>query len=143
METMADGGLHGFPVVDVEVTVDDGKYHAVDSSEMAFKLAARAGFRDAFESAGPVVLEPVSKVAITVPSEFQGDVMGDIASREDQCREPLLGTAAVRSWRRSYRRVRSQIRNRSPLIDPRMGQVQVVIRPLPGAALAPRRPCNG
>ncbi len=81
VETMAEGGLHGFPVVDVEVTVDDGKYHAVDSSEMAFKLAARAGFREAFGNAGPAVLEPVSSVAITVPSDYQGDVMGDIASR--------------------------------------------------------------
>jgi elongation factor G len=81
IETMADGGIHGFPVVDIEVTVDDGKYHAVDSSEMAFKLAARAGFKEAFENAGPVVLEPISRVAITVPVKYQGDVMGDIASR--------------------------------------------------------------
>jgi len=81
VETMADGGAYGFPVVDIEVTVDDGKYHSVDSSEMAFKLAARAGFKDAFEKAGPVVLEPISQVAITVPSAYQGDVMGDIASR--------------------------------------------------------------
>ena len=81
VETMLEGGIHGFPVVDIEVTVDDGKYHAVDSSEMAFKLAARAGFREAFESAGPVVLEPVSRVAIIVPSDYQGDVMGDVASR--------------------------------------------------------------
>jgi elongation factor G len=81
IETMAEGGLHGYPVVDVIATVDDGKYHSVDSSEMAFKLAARAGFKAAFEQAGPVVLEPVSKVSITVPPEYQGDVMGDIAAR--------------------------------------------------------------
>jgi len=81
LETMAGGGTWGYPVVDVEVTVDDGKYHAVDSSEMAFKLAARAGFREAFDGAGPIVLEPVSHVAITVPTSYQGDVMGDIASR--------------------------------------------------------------
>ena len=64
-----------------DATVDDGKYHSVDSSEMAFKLAARAGFKAAFDAAGPVVLEPVSKVRITVPPEYQGDVMGDIAAR--------------------------------------------------------------
>jgi elongation factor G len=81
LETMAGGGTWGYPVVDVEVTVDDGKYHAVDSSEMAFKLAARAGFREAFDDAGPIVLEPVSRVAITIPTQYQGDVMGDIASR--------------------------------------------------------------
>jgi elongation factor G len=81
VETMQDGGIHGFPVVDIEVTVDDGKYHSVDSSEMAFKLAARAGFKEAFDRAGPIVLEPVSRVAITIPSSYQGDVMGDIAAR--------------------------------------------------------------
>ena len=81
LETMSGGGTWGYPVVDVEVTVDDGKYHAVDSSEMAFKLAARAGFREAFDGAGPIVLEPVSRVAITIPTQYQGDVMGDIASR--------------------------------------------------------------
>jgi len=80
-ETMASGGSHGYPVVDLEVTVDDGKYHAVDSSEMAFKLAARAGFREAFGRAQPIVLEPISRVAITVPNQYQGDVMGDIAAR--------------------------------------------------------------
>ncbi len=81
VETMAEGGHHGYPVVDVEVTVDDGKYHSVDSNEMSFKLAARAGFKAAFADAGPVVLEPISRVTITVPSEYQGDVMGDIAAR--------------------------------------------------------------
>jgi elongation factor G len=81
IETMESGGKHGYPVVDVEVTVDDGKYHSVDSSEMAFKLAARSGFRLAFENAGPIVLEPVSRVAVTIPSQYQGDVMGDIAAR--------------------------------------------------------------
>ena len=81
IETMGGGGTWGYPVVDVQVTVDDGKYHSVDSSEMAFKLAARAGFREAFDKARPIVLEPVSRVAITVPTNYQGDVMGDIASR--------------------------------------------------------------
>ncbi|MGI9584348.1 MAG: elongation factor G [Acidimicrobiia bacterium] len=80
-EAMASGGNYGYPVVDLEATVDDGKYHSVDSSEMAFKLAAREGFKEAFNAAGPIVLEPVSQVHITVPPEFQGDVMGDIAAR--------------------------------------------------------------
>ena len=81
VETMTEGGAHGYPVVDIVATVDDGKYHSVDSSEMAFKLAARAGFKAAFDAAGPIVLEPISKVVITVPPEYQGDVMGDIAAR--------------------------------------------------------------
>jgi len=81
VETMQQGGRHGYPVVDVEVTVDDGKYHSVDSNEMSFKLAARAGFRAAFEAASPVLLEPISHVRISVPMGYQGDVMGDIAAR--------------------------------------------------------------
>lgn len=92
VETMEAGGVHGYPVVDLEATVDDGKYHSVDSSEMAFKLAARAGFKDAFTAAGPIVLEPVSKVYITVPPEYQGDVMGDIASRRGAVQGSMANT---------------------------------------------------
>ncbi|HEX9259143.1 MAG TPA: elongation factor G, partial [Acidimicrobiales bacterium] len=80
-ETMAAGGLHGFPVVDVRVECFDGKYHAVDSSEMSFKMAGSLGFKDAMAKAGVVVLEPVSILRVTVPSAYQGDVMGDINSR--------------------------------------------------------------
>ena len=80
-ETMAKGGVHGFPVVDVAVEVYDGKYHSVDSSEMAFKTASSQGFKDAMEAAGVVVLEPVSLLTITVPSAYQGDVMSDVNTR--------------------------------------------------------------
>jgi elongation factor G len=80
-ETMAAGGLHGFPVVDVQVECYDGKYHSVDSSEMAFKTAAAAGLKEALAKAGVVVLEPISLVQVTVPASHQGDVMGDITSR--------------------------------------------------------------
>lgn len=81
IETMADGGDHGYPVVDVEVTVDDGKYHSVDSNELSFRMAGREGFKAAFAKANPVVLEPMSKVLITVPMDYQGEIMGDIAAR--------------------------------------------------------------
>ncbi len=81
VETMQQGGNHGYPVVDIEATVDDGKAHAVDSNEMSFKLAARAGFREAFDAGSPVLLEPISHVSINVPMAYQGDVMGDIAAR--------------------------------------------------------------
>ena len=81
METMQQGGLHGFPVVDVRVTCYDGKYHAVDSSEMSFKMAGSLGFKEAMAKAGPVILEPVSLVEVTVPASYQGDVMGDLNSR--------------------------------------------------------------
>ena len=80
-EAMSEGGPRGFPVVDVHVTLLDGKEHSVDSSELAFKLAARAGFREAIGAAGPVVLEPVSVIEVDVPSELLGDVLGDLNSR--------------------------------------------------------------
>lgn len=80
-ETMADGGVRGYPVVDVKVTCFDGKYHPVDSSEMSFKMAGRLGFKEAMAAAGPVVLEPVSLIEVTVPNELQGEVMGDLNAR--------------------------------------------------------------
>jgi elongation factor G len=80
-DTMANGGVHGFPVVDVKVQCYDGKYHNVDSSEMAFRTAASVGFKDALAKAGVVVLEPVSLLTVRVPAAYQGDVMGDINSR--------------------------------------------------------------
>jgi elongation factor G len=90
-ETMAAGGLHGFPVVDVRVECFDGKYHSVDSSEMSFKLAAAAGFKDCLAKAGVVVLEPVSLLRIVVPASYQGDVMGDINGRRGRVQgtEPI------------------------------------------------------
>ncbi|MGH9071431.1 MAG: elongation factor G [Acidimicrobiales bacterium] len=81
VEAMASGGPHGYPVADVEVTCDDGKYHPVDSSEMSFKMAAALGFREAMAKATPVVLEPISQLAVTVPAAYQGDVLGDLNSR--------------------------------------------------------------
>ena len=80
-DTMAHGGVIGFPVVDVAVECYDGKYHSVDSSEMAFRTAASLGLKDALARAGVVVLEPVSQLTVTVPSSYQGDVMGDINAR--------------------------------------------------------------
>jgi elongation factor G len=80
-ETMHKGGVHGFPVVDVAVEVYDGKFHPVDSSEMAFKTAASQGLKEAMEAAGVLVLEPVSLLTVTVPSSYQGDVMSDITTR--------------------------------------------------------------
>jgi elongation factor G len=80
-ETMVHGGVHGFPVVDVQVECYDGKFHAVDSSEMAFKTAAGQGFKEAMAAAGVAVLEPISLLKVTVPVAYEGDVMGDITSR--------------------------------------------------------------
>jgi elongation factor G len=80
-ETMASGGVYGYPVVDVSVTVTDGKEHSVDSSEMAFKVAGRLAFRAAMGQANPVILEPVSRLEVTVPVDLQGDVMGDLNAK--------------------------------------------------------------
>jgi elongation factor G len=91
VEAMAMGGLHGFPVVDVEVTCDDGKYHPVDSSELSFKMAASLGFREALAKASPVVLEPISLLAVTVPAAYQGDVLGDLNSRRGRVQGTEVG----------------------------------------------------
>ncbi len=81
IETMEKGVLAGYPIVDVRVAVYDGSYHNVDSSEMAFKVAAAMGFKKAFMDAKPVLLEPIYNVEVRVPDEYMGDVMGDISGR--------------------------------------------------------------
>jgi len=80
-ESAARGFLAGYPVVDFKVTVFDGSYHDVDSSEMAFKLAARLGFRKCMEQAKPALLEPIMKLEIEAPDEFAGTLMGDLSGR--------------------------------------------------------------
>jgi elongation factor G len=80
-ETTVTGGAFGFPVVDVRVECYDGKYHSVDSSDMAFRTAASHGLKEALAKATPVVLEPVSLLTVTVPESHQGDVLGDINAR--------------------------------------------------------------
>jgi elongation factor G len=87
-EAMVQGGYFGYPVVDVRVTCYDGKFHSVDSSEMSFKMAASHGFKEALAAAGPVVLEPVSRLEVTVPAAYQGDILGDLNSRRGR----VLGT---------------------------------------------------
>ena len=83
-EAMATGPLAGYPLVDVRVTLLDGGYHDVDSSELAFKIAGIAGFREAAKLAGPVILEPVMSVEVITPEDFMGDVIGDLNSRRGQ-----------------------------------------------------------
>ncbi len=80
-EAMESGILAGYPVVDVKVTLFDGSYHEVDSSEMAFKIAGSMGFKEACNKAGMVLLEPIMDVEVVVPEQFMGDVMGDLNSR--------------------------------------------------------------
>lgn len=92
-ETMADGVIAGYPVSGVRCTLLDGSYHDVDSSEMAFKIAARNAFRQAFQNAKPVLLEPIMKVDVLVPDSFMGDIMGDMNKKRGKIMgmEPVEG----------------------------------------------------
>ena len=80
-EAMANGVLAGFPVVDIKIRLVDGSYHEVDSSEMAFKIAGSMGFKEGFNKASPVLLEPIMKVEVVTPEDYMGDVMGDLSRR--------------------------------------------------------------
>jgi len=81
LSAMESGIIAGYPVVDVVVRLLDGSYHEVDSSEMAFKIAASMAFKDAIKKGNPVLLEPIMRVEVVVPEEYLGDVMGDLSSR--------------------------------------------------------------
>jgi elongation factor G len=81
---MEFGVLAGYPMVDVKVTLTDGAYHEVDSSELAFKIAGSMAFKEAARRASPVIMEPVMSVEVTTPEDFMGDVIGDLNSRRGQ-----------------------------------------------------------
>ena len=99
-EAMQNGPIAGYQVVDVGVELYDGSYHEVDSSEMAFKIAASMAFREAAKKANPVLLEPIFKVEVTVPEEYMGDVIGDISSRRGRIEgsDMNMGAVAVRGF---------------------------------------------
>jgi elongation factor G len=80
-EAMDNGVMAGFPVVDIKVTLVDGSYHEVDSSEMAFKIAGSMGFKEGCQKASPIILEPIMSVEVVMPEEYMGDVIGDLNSR--------------------------------------------------------------
>ena len=92
-DTLPNGVLAGFPVVDVKVTLFDGSYHDVDSNENAFKMAASIAFKDAMRKANPVLLEPMMAVEVETPEDFMGNVMGDLSGRRGmvQGMEDLAG----------------------------------------------------
>jgi len=92
---MEAGVLAGYPVVDVKVTLFDGSYHEVDSSEMAFKIAGSMAFKEACRKANPAILEPIMKVAVTVPDEYMGTVIGDITARRGNILGQITRTGAV------------------------------------------------
>ncbi|HWH31313.1 MAG TPA: elongation factor G [Egibacteraceae bacterium] len=98
-DTMAHGVLAGYPVVDVKVTLVDGKTHSVDSSDMAFQMAGSLAFRDAADKAGMCLLEPVMEVGVVIPDALTGDVMGDLSSRRGR----ILGTEPAGPGRTTVR----------------------------------------
>ncbi|MDR7867674.1 MAG: elongation factor G [Sporomusaceae bacterium] len=99
-EAMESGVLAGYPMVDIKVTVYDGSYHDVDSSEMAFKIAGSMGFKAGAAKADPTLLEPYMKVEVTVPEEYMGDVIGDLNSRRGRIEgmEARAGAQVIRSF---------------------------------------------
>ena len=92
---MKSGVLAGYPVVDVKVTLWDGSYHEVDSSEMAFSIAGSMAFKDAMKKADPVIMEPIMKVDVIVPDEYMGNVIGDLNSRRGADPEPGVRPVAL------------------------------------------------
>jgi len=98
---MEAGSLIGFPVVGIEMEVKDGQYHPVDSSDMAFQICARMAFREAFQKAGAQVLEPIMKVEVQTPTEFQGSVVGNLSQRR--------GTIQATSEQQSYTTITAEV----------------------------------
>ena len=98
-EAMGNGVLAGYPLVDVKVTLTFGSYHEVDSSEMAFRMAAIFGFKAAAKRAQPVILEPIMQVEVETPEMYAGSVMGDLSSRRGQVQgmEERLGDRVIRA----------------------------------------------
>ncbi|MBQ6036904.1 MAG: elongation factor G, partial [Lachnospiraceae bacterium] len=96
-ECVVAGPLAGYPVVGVKAVLYDGSYHPVDSSEQAFKTATSLAFKDGFMKAGPVLLEPIMKLAVTVPNDYTGDVMGDLNKRRGRVlgMNPIAGGKQV------------------------------------------------
>jgi elongation factor G len=99
VDTLPNGVLAGFPVVDVKVTLFDGSYHEVDSNENAFKMAASIAFKEGMRRASPVLLEPMMAVEVETPEDFMGNVMGDLSSRRGmvQGMEDLPSGKAIRA----------------------------------------------
>ncbi|MBE0449097.1 MAG: elongation factor G [Actinobacteria bacterium] len=98
-EAMTSGVMAGYPVVDVKVTLHEGSYHPVDSSELAFKIAGSMAFKDAMKKASPALLEPIMTVEVVVPEEYMGDVIGDLSSRRGHILgiEPRAGAQVIRA----------------------------------------------
>jgi len=134
-ESLKNGMYAGYPVVDVKATLFDGSYHDVDSSEMAFKMAGILAVKEAAKKCAPQLLEPIMKMEVTVPSDFMGDVIGDLSSRRGQItgdRRPLRPNRG-QGLRAAGQPVR--LRHHLALHDPRPWQPQHGVRPLRSGSL--------
>src|SRR5205085_5045721 len=98
-ETLDNGIIAGYPMIDVKVTLYDGSYHEVDSNEMAFKIAGSMAFKEAARKASPVLLEPVMAVEVVTPEDFAGTIMGDLSSRRGRIEgmEHRAGSQVIKS----------------------------------------------
>jgi elongation factor G len=101
-QTMAMGVLAGFPVIDVKVVLEDGSYHSVDSSDLAFRICASQAFKAAFLRAGPLLLEPMMKLEIASPDEYLGDLLGDIGRRRGK-------VTAMRRYRKGSQKISARV----------------------------------
>ena len=95
LEAANNGVVAGYPVIDFKVSIFDGSFHEVDSSEMAFRMAGIFAFRDAMAKAGPILLEPIMKVEVATPEDYQGDLMGDLNRRRGRIQNMEVGTKAT------------------------------------------------
>ena len=135
---MESGVLAGYPVVDVRVTLVDGSYHDVDSSEMAFKIAGSMAFKNAMQRAKPKLLEPVMAVEVVTPEEYLGDVMGDLNSRRGRVEglEPRGNAQAIKAQVPLCHHVR--LRHRPALDDAGAGHVHHAVRSVRGSTAVDR-----
>ena len=127
-DAMEFGVLAGYPMVDVKVTLTDGAYHEVDSSELAFKIAGSMVFKEAARRADPVLMEPMMSVEVTTPEDFMGDVIGDLNSRRGQIQamDERGGARIVRAHGAAVGDVR--LRRRPSVEDPGPGELQHAVR---------------
>jgi elongation factor G len=127
-EAMEFGVLAGYPLVDVKVTLLDGAYHEVDSSELAFKIAGSMAFKEAARKADPVLLEPMMAVEVTTPEDYMGEVIGDLNSRRGhiQAMDERAGARVVTALVPALGDVR--LRRRPPQQDPGTGELQHAVR---------------
>ena len=138
-EALANGVRAGYPMVDVRVTLVDGKYHDTDSSEIAFKIAGSLAFKEAARRAKPVLLEPVFAVEVVTPEEYMGDVIGDLNRRRGRVNgmEPRGNAQVVTRPRPAERDVR--LRDRRAVDDAGPGDLHDAVRQVRGGAAQHRR----